>query len=212
MIKKYCWGWCLLLMLGCSGAYYGAMEQFGVYKRDILVNRVEAARDSQTAAKKQFNSALEQFASVVAYQGADLEKKYKQLNTEYQKSQEVADKVKERIRAIEAVSKDLFKEWERELSQYSSPSLKADSQRQLNQTKSNYQALLVAMKKAAAKIPPVLTVFRDQVLYLKHNLNARAVSALKAEYRTIQSDVAQLVSEIEHSINEANLFINKISK
>jgi nitrogen fixation-related uncharacterized protein len=31
---------------GCSKAYYGAMEKVGIHKRDILVDRVEGARDA----------------------------------------------------------------------------------------------------------------------------------------------------------------------
>lgn len=207
MKKRIFLGCCLLVLAGCSGAYYGTMEKFGVFKRDILVSRVEAARDSQEEAKQQFNSALEQFASVVSYNGGELELKYKQLNAEYEDSKAIADEVHDRIRSIEKVSKDLFKEWEKELEQYSSAKLRAESQRQLYATKREYQTLIRAMKKAEAKIPPVLDVFEDQVLYLKHNLNARAISALKAEYRTIQADVARLVNEMERSINEANSFI-----
>lgn len=207
MKKRIFLGLCLVTLVGCSGAYYGTMEKFGVFKRDILVSRVEAARDSQEEAKQQFNSALEQFASVVAYDGGDLERKYKQLDAEYKDSKAAAEEVHDRIRSIEKVSKDLFKEWEKELDQYSSQKLRADSQRQLRATQREYQTLIRAMKKAEARIPPVLDVFEDQVLYLKHNLNARAVSALKSEYRTIQSDVTRLVQEMERSINEANSFI-----
>lgn len=200
----------LLILVGCSSAYYGAMEKFGVYKRDILVSRVEAARNSQEAAKKQFNSALEQFASVVSYNGGDLEAQYKKLDAEYKDSKAAADEIHERIQSIEKVSKDLFKEWEKELDEYSNSSLRSESAAQLRTTKREYRTLIAAMKKAESKIPPVLSVFRDQVLYLKHNLNARAISALKSEYGTIKTDVARLVREMEASINEANQFIAKM--
>lgn len=200
----------LTALMGCSTAYYGAMEKFGVYKRDILVSRVEAARNSQEDAKEQFNSALEQFASVVSYDGGDLEAQYKKLNGEYEDSEAAAEEIRDRIKSIEKVSKDLFKEWEKELDEYSNAKLRAESAAQLRETKREYRTLIAAMKKAEAKIPPVLAVFRDQVLYLKHNLNARAISALKSEYSTIRTDVARLVREMEASINEANQFIAKM--
>jgi hypothetical protein len=50
---------------GCSKAYYGAMEKVGIHKRDILVDRVEGARDAQSEAQEQFKSALEQFGTVI---------------------------------------------------------------------------------------------------------------------------------------------------
>lgn len=207
-MKKYVLAALMLsVLVGCSTAYYGTMEKFGVYKRDILIDRVKDARNSQEKAKKQFNSALEQFGSVVAYKGGDLEATYNKLDKEYKRSVDAADDVRQRIRSIEKVSKDLFKEWEKELGQYSSAKLRADSERQLRETRREYQTLIRAMKKAESKIPPVLEVFEDQVLYLKHNLNARAISSLKSEYTTIRSDVGRLVREMEKSINEANQFI-----
>jgi Protein of unknown function (DUF2959) len=53
----------------------------------------------------------------------------------------------------------------------------------------------------------VLAAFKDQVLFLKHNLNARAISSLQQNADQIQSDVARLVREMEASIKEANEFI-----
>ena len=42
----------MLITVGCSRAYYGAMEKVGVHKRDIMVDRVESARDAQQDAKE----------------------------------------------------------------------------------------------------------------------------------------------------------------
>ena len=46
-----------ILLVGCSSAYYGTMEKLGYHKRDLMVNRVESARDAQEDAKEQFESA-----------------------------------------------------------------------------------------------------------------------------------------------------------
>ena len=72
-----------LLICGCSNTYYSAMEKVGVHKRDIMVDRVENARDSQEDAQEQFKSALEQFGSVVKLKETDLKKAYDKLNAEY---------------------------------------------------------------------------------------------------------------------------------
>lgn len=66
------------------------------------------------------------------------------------------------------------------------------------------------MRKAEKTVHPVLETLRDQVLYLKHNLNARAISALKGELNTINSDVNKLIVDMQKSIDEANLFIDRI--
>ena len=54
---------------------------------------------------------------------------------------------------------------------------------------------------------PVLTSFRDHVLYLKHNLNAQAIASLQGDLGGIESDVGRLIAEMEKSIAEAQSFI-----
>jgi len=192
---------------GCQKAYYDTMEKFGVHKRDIMVDRVEKARDSQDEAKEQFLSALDQFSQVLNYRGGKLEDKYKALQAEYDKSEAKAEEVRERIAAIENVSEALFAEWEKELEQYSNAELRRDSQRKMVQTRTQYARLITAMHKAEAKMDPVLEAFKDQVLYLKHNLNAQAIASLQSELVAVESDIAALISEMEKSISEANDFI-----
>ncbi|CAM5236550.1 DUF2959 domain-containing protein [Stutzerimonas degradans] len=202
---------CVMLTLsGCQSAYYSAMEKAGIHKRDILVDRVEDARDSQQDAKQQFKDALERYRSVVKVNGGDLEQRYEALNREYEASVAAANDVRARIEAVEDVAEALFDEWEDELQQYSNASLKSASTRELSRTRSEYRTLLQRMKAAEKRIAPVLAVLRDQVLFLKHNLNARAIGALQGEYRTLQSNVDQLMADMQRAIDEADSFIRRL--
>jgi len=184
----------------------------GIPKRDVMVHRVEKARDTQEETKEQFKSALDQFTAVANFKGGDLEANYNKLNSEYEASVDKANEVKKRISDIEDVSEALFKEWENEVTQYSNVSLKRSSQNKLNATKAQYRQLIAAMKNAESKIEPILVVFKDQVMFIKHNLNAQAISSLKGELGSIKSDVSTLVTAMEKSINEANAFIKKMEK
>jgi len=192
----------------CSTMYYEGLEKIGIPKRDVMVSRVEKARDTQEETKEQFKSALEQFTAATNFKGGDLEATYNLLNDEYEASVEKAEEVNDRIAAIEDVSEALFEEWKDEITQYNSPKLKRNSQQKLDATRTHYKQLIASMKNAEAKIAPILTVFKDQVLFLKHNLNARAIASLKGELGSIESDVSALIVSMEKSINEANAFIN----
>ena len=198
-----------LVLIGCESAYYKTM---GYHKRDIMVDRVQDARDAQEDAKEQFESALEQFSTVLNFQGGELEEKYNQLKTEYDASEKQAQNVRLRIEEVEDVAADLFAEWQEELDQYTSSSLRKSSARKLAETRRQYAKLIGAMKRAERKIDPVLNAFRDQVLYLKHNLNAQAIASLQSELVSIESDVARLISEMEASIKEANAFISSMQQ
>jgi len=202
----------LFILSGCSSAYYSGLEKMGIPKREIMVHRVEKGRDTQDATKQQFKSALEQFTALSNFKGGDLEATYNKLNGEYEASVKKAEEVNKRIADIEDVSSALFAEWEVELNQYSNASMRKSSQQKLTATKAHYQQLLAAMRKAETKIEPVLSVFRDQVLYLKHNLNAQAIASLKGQLDSVKADVSALVVEMEKSINEADAFIKTMEK
>lgn len=197
----------LLTAAGCSSTRIALAEQFGYAKREQLVARVEEARDGQQDAKKQFESALQEFIAVTGATDAELEAKYSKLKKELDRSKSRADAVRDRITSVENVGEALFREWKAELKSYQSESLRAESQRQLNETRDKYDRLVGAMKNAASKMDPVLAAFNDQVLFMKHNLNARAIAALQGNVTQLQGDIATLVAEMEASIAEANAFI-----
>ncbi|WP_320173657.1 DUF2959 domain-containing protein [Maridesulfovibrio sp.] len=199
-------------LAGCQSAYYKTMESFGYHKRDILVSNVEKARESQEEASEQFKSALDKFSALTGFHGGDLQETYERLNDEYENSEAAALKVRKRIDAVEEVGNDLFDEWNAELDQYTSKKLRNESRVKLSKTKSKFKRLLSAMRKAEKKIDPVLNVFRDQVLYLKHNLNAQAIASLKSELNTLEGDIGRLIKEMQRSIDEADAFIKELKK
>lgn len=199
------------LLAGCQSAYYGAMEKFGIEKRDILVDRVDDARDAQQDAKQQFESALAQFIAVTNFSGGELEAQYNKLKSEFDDCESRANAVHKRIDEVERVAGDLFKEWEKELAQYTSADLRRSSQKQLDATRARYRELIGSMKRAEKKLDPVLAAFRDRVLYLKHNLNARAIASLKTERARMQADIAALVADMNRSIAEADRFIRDMT-
>ncbi|MCP5213555.1 MAG: DUF2959 domain-containing protein [Pseudomonadales bacterium] len=198
-------------LTGCQQAYYNTMEKFGVHKREILVDRVEEARDSQIETQEQFKSALERFSEVVNFDGGDLEKQYEALNDEYEKSEKKAAVVHDHIEAVDDVANALFEEWEAELEEYSSDKYKGMKQRELAEAKKRYAGLIKAMRKAESKIAPVLAAFKDQVLFLKHSLNAKAVASLKSELVSVRADVSRLVREMQKSIDASNAYIESLS-
>ncbi|WP_193075581.1 DUF2959 domain-containing protein [Pseudomonas sp. FME51] len=198
------------VLAGCQSAYYGAMEKVGVHKRDIMVNRVKSVQEAQTDAKEQFESALAQFRSIIQIKDQDLAARYDRLNDEYEDSKAAAQSVTKRIDAVEDVSEALFDEWEEEIELYSNANLKRQSAAKLSQTRRQYQGLIKAMRSAESRMEPVLQAFQDQVLFLKHNLNARAIDSLQGELGTIETDVAQLIREMEKSIAESEAFIRSL--
>lgn len=195
-------------LVGCQSAYYGTMEKFGVHKRDILVNRVDDARDAQSDAQEEFKSALQRLDELLQFDGGKLEKRYQALNDDYERSKAAAERVNSRIKAVDNVAQALFDEWQDELSLYSNASMRSESERSLRETERHYKSLLQSMERAAGTMDPVLEKLHDNVLYLKHNLNAKAIDAIRGEYRVLRADVEVLIREMEAAIEASNAFID----
>lgn len=199
------------MLAACSSTYYRALESFGIEKRDILVDRIEEAREAQTDAKDQFVSALDQYRSVVTVDGGDLEKTYDRLNRTLERSETRAQVVRDRIDAVESVAGDLFVEWQGELDDYANPGLRRRSESLLTDTRQHYGRLLQAMHRAEGSMDPVLTLFGDQVLFLRHNLNARSIAALESELGDIERATSTLIADMQRSIDEAGAFIDAMA-
>ncbi len=200
----------ILTLAGCSSAYYGAMEKIGFAKRDILVDRVEETREAQAEAKDQFASALERFIAVTGADVGELQSRYDALNGELKRSESRAKEVRDRIASVEDVADALFREWKEEIGQYTNARLKGESRRQYDATRRRYDELIRLMRRAADRMDPVLATFRDQVLFLKHNLNARAIASLSATHEELQGDITRLIRDMEASIKEADEFIQSL--
>ena len=194
-----------------DSAYYQSRESFlGHHKRDIVVIQVDQACNSLKSTRDQFEDALEQFKNIVNVEETSLAQRYKLLQRQFEFCKGRSDDVSHRIIAIEEVSASLFKEWDEELKQYSNRALRSRSRQQLKASKQQYSRLIKTMHKAESRIHPVLSAFKDQVLFLKHNLNAQAIAALQHEFVEIGIDISQLIEVMEITINEASRFVSTL--
>jgi hypothetical protein len=197
----------LILTSGCSTIYYRALEKVGIEKRELLADRVEDTQESQQEAKEQFASALEQLLALTGDTGGDLKLHYDRLADELEESEARAEEVQDRIDGVRSVAEALFNEWQLELDQYTNQSLRNRSESTLRDTRRRYDRLVLLMQRAADRMGPVLNTLRDQVLFLKHNLNAQTVAGLDTTTRELETDISSLIADMERSIAEADAFL-----
>lgn len=206
---------CVLLPLvvlgGCTRTYYKTMAAFGKEKRDILVARVKDSKKDQQQAKEQIKTTMESFQALTGFQGGQLEKNYKKLNGEYEKAADMAKKLHDRIDSIDQVSNDLFKEWQKEIDGMDNRKLKQQSAEMLRQSRLQEAGYLKSMRQTEARMTPVITAFHDQVIFLKHNLNARAIGSLKGTSAKISTDVDVLLTSLDGSMSQADALIQSLN-
>ena len=208
MITRLIWlSTVFIFISGCSTAYYSAMEKIGKEKRHILIDKVEDVQDSQTKAQEEFKDALTKIKELYSFDGGELETFYDKLKDSYEDCDSRADQIEKRINTVEEVAGDLFAEWEAEITQMNDVNLKNSSRQSLRDSKIKYQKLEKVMNNSTKGMYPVLAKLKDYVLYLKHNLNAKAVGSLSGEVVSIEKDVTRLVNDMTASIKEAENFI-----
>lgn len=200
----------LFALTGCASVQYSALEKVGIHKRDILVDRVEDARDAQTETREQLVSAYQQLSELVGHDGGELEKKYDRLSKEVDRSRDVTEDLDEHLSDIDQVSEDLFDEWETELDLYSSAALRLDQEQKLKLARKQFSAMRSRMQTARDRVDPVMAVLSDNVLFLKHSLNAQALAAVRGQALALEGQVDALIRDMQAAIEEADAFISRM--
>jgi hypothetical protein len=200
----------LLSAPACDRLYYASMEKLGKEKRDILVKRIIEGKKDNEEARQQIKTTLESFRELTGFDGGDLERVYGKLNGEYEAAKERVDDVSDRIKSIDQVAGDMFKEWAKEINEMRDASLKNRSRTMLKQAQARHRIYMTAMRTTERKMQPVIRAFHDQVLFLKHNLNARAIRSLKTTLTRLDQEVELLVTDIDNSIRESDAFVQSL--
>jgi len=199
-------------LTGCRSMVYSAYEKVGIYKRDLLKKRVVSARNEEVGAQKEFKDALTRLKEMTSFDGGELEKRYRGLQSDYDDAASRVADVHKRVQDVQTVAEDLFTEWEKENREIETPELRQVSRQQLNDTRQRYDDMLTALKRSEQSMDPVLHKLHDYVLALKHTLNAQAIAALSGESTKIQADVSKLIEDMNASIARADEFIKQMPK
>jgi len=199
-----------LLLSGCQSLYYAAYDKIGIEKRHLLRRQVEKVQEEQTAAAEEFKDVLTRIKDLTGYDGGKLESVYRKLEGDYQDCAGRADGIRERIKTVNRIGDDMFREWQSEIGQISNASLRSQSEAALRDSQRRFAALQQAMERSESRLEPALTKVRDYVLVLKHNLNAQAVGALQGEVGSIEQDVGRLLEDMNRCIEEAQSFLSEL--
>ena len=195
----------VVFMTGCGGAYKAS----GQYKRDLLLNRVEKARQCHERAKNQFEVVLANYADIIDANAGDIRNEYNKLNRECKRARKISKDIYRKVKDVEDIGKPLFRNWEDELGEYNNEAIRRSSEEQLDITRRNYLKLVHSIKSTEGKTAVVLASVNDQVLFLSHNLNTKALTAFKKEVASLKLQVNGLVKHMQNAINEAEDFVDE---
>jgi ATP-dependent protease HslVU (ClpYQ) peptidase subunit len=200
----------VLILAGCTRTYDTTAELFGKKKKDVLVDRIVAARNAQFDARDQFAAALDQLLSVAGYKGTSLEDEYSALNSQYNRCRSQTNNVESRLADARRAARSLFHQWENELDQYSSAVVRRSSEEKLKDMQMRYENVVYALEKARDKLYPALTALKDQVLLVRHNLNAQTALSSGEEMAIAEKEISALLQEIDRATADADSFVRQM--
>jgi len=197
----------LIFIVGCGNAYKAS----GQYKRELLLNRIEKARQCHDQAREQFEVVLANYTSIIDGKGGDIRTKYNKLNRECKRAESIDEDMSKRIKEVEKVGKPLFRDWEDELNQYQDEQLRRTSEEQLDLTRSKYLKCIHSIKACQAKVKDVIALINDQILFLSHNLNSKALTTFKKDTSYLKDEISGLVKQMQNAVKETETFIDENS-
>lgn len=196
-----------LLITSCSHVYYKSWELLGKEKRELLSSKMSALNEDQTEAKEEFANVLEEIRSKYSFKEGNLENTYDRMSSNYNDMNEEVEDLGSQIEDVESIAKDLFEEWKAEAKEFTNKDYERTSLQKLRVTRANFNEVLKESEATEKAMQKVLAKFHEQVIYVKHNLNAKAVGRLASELQNIQEVMRKLIQQINSSIQKADRFI-----
>ncbi len=200
----------MLNLVSCSTIYYNTWEFFGQEKRDILESKMENVESSQESAGEQLQDSLEIIREKFNFKEGELEETYDDLSDDYDNFEKRSRDLDQRISSAQEVADDLFDEWKEEAYALDNRTYRKNSLSKRSKTMKSFNRALVSTKKVQKKMDTILKQYKDHVIYLKHNLNAKIIGNLEVEMKSIVRDVQSLIKEIEASKSKTSEFISTL--
>lgn len=196
----------LFATLACDRAYYKMWEALGREKRDLLTSEIKQTRESQSKLQTEFVATFERIKKEYTFEGGEVENTYRALSKDYKALDERRNSVTKHVEKVDALAEDLFEEWRKEANDMNDTSLRSQSLTKLEQSQAKFAEVAQKYAGMLEVVNGSLKRLHDHVIFMKHNLNAQALGALKRELHAMQPELDRLVAEINRSIALASEF------
>ncbi len=200
-----------LFTTSCEPRSYRIWEFLGWEKREILSSEVENVGENQKEIKEDFQSIYERIKTEYDYERDEIDDLYDQLKSDYEKAKNKADRIKASSKKIRQIAKALFAEWEEEAMAISNKNYRKDSLVKLRQAQARFKHLSASLHRSESQLDRVLVQLNDQVLYLKHNLNAKSLALFESEIKLVKNEIDELIKAIEKTIQYSQTFKHTLS-
>ena len=184
----------------------------GPGRANDLVNAIERVYVECEVSREESRAAVEvlQKISDPGFQG-DAAAGYAELVAAIDRSEDQAEKLRDRVGDMQRTADPLFREWEKDLEAFASEDMRERSRSRLTATRELYDAVVAATTPALDQYDSVNRGLRDHSLFLSHDLNRASLASIRTDVRIATKTVADLGSELDKCLKAARTYVDAAS-
>ena len=167
-----------------------------------LKKAAEGAEQSIQDVVNHVKGMLASYNTIVGGQAKNVQTEYKKLANDLKATDKKIQGTTKDLEAMNKQADKFFVQWEKELAEYSSDSMKEKSTARLDATKKRYQSLGQSLGEASKAFQPLMQNLNDQILFLGRDLSAEAIADL-------QDEAAELNQQAEDVYNNVATLLAK---
>jgi cell division septum initiation protein DivIVA len=189
----------------------GALAQQGFRQTDRLMSRAENSARAIEDTKGELQRTLEAYNSMFDGSAKNPRRAYQISLRGVERSEKRVGDIQKRLNEMQIEADKYFADWTTSLDAIINQDLRRRSEARRDETRAGYDNIHQAALKAVAEYETFIGNFRDQLMFLGHDLNPSSISSLKEDAGKLNGEAAQLFSEADGSLTVIRTLIDNIS-
>jgi uncharacterized protein (DUF885 family) len=186
----------LTLLPGCS--VFSSDQKTGLSEVDRLLSSIETVQVESTVAKERSRAALDMLEKLARPDFAgDAAQTYNGFVGAIDTSEKQAQKLNECLSPMKEAAEDVFKQWTKDLEAIGNTRLRASSHVRMEEARARYEAVVTASATAQVTLDAFNADLRDHALFLAHDYNKTAVSAITGEVAALAERAKDLDQRLD---------------
>jgi hypothetical protein len=197
------------LLASCSALpSFNKKSGKGLAQVDDLLSRVEQVQVEAVLSRDRSRGAFDALATIVGPQfDGDAVAAYANLTETVKESKLQAERLGKSIPPLKATAQEVFENWTTSLESFGNTKLRQHSQVRMEETRARYEDLVTAAVAAHIAYEALNADLSDHALFLEHDFNAAAVSAIAEDMDQLNFQAAELDKRLEATAKAAKHYI-----
>ena len=169
-----------------------------------LKKSADAAQQSITDVLDHVEGMLGSYNAIVGGTSKNVQSDYKKLANALNGTDKKIQSAKKGMDSLSKQANKFFIQWEKELAEYSSDSMREKSSARLEAAKEKSRNLAATLGEASAAFGPLMQNLNDQILFLGRDLSPEAIADLQDEAAELNQQAEDVTATVKDLLTKAD--------